>query len=713
MQQPMPPTSSGPSVYDFEAPPAVPPDEQVRLLGGKGANLAVMASELGLPVPPGFTITTHACLEYLANGWPAGLDAELSTAMERLADRVGRRFGDVRDPLLVSVRSGAPVSMPGMMDTILDLGLNDATTAGLARSTRSADFAADCLRRFRDGYRAVTGAIEVPDDPWDQLRAAIEAVFRSWNGERAAAYRRREAIPDSMGTAATVQAMVFGNRGAHSGTGVLFTRNPSTGEATLYGEVLFEAQGEDVVAGTHQPVPLSVLDRRQPAVAAELRRHAHTLERHYADVCDIEFTIEQGRLWLLQVRVAKRSPKAALRVARDMAQDADFPLSREQAVRRVARYLASPPRTFVAVGEWPAPLTVGLPASPGVASGTIVTSSEAAAARAAGGTAVILVRPETAPEDVGGMARSAGVLTARGGVTSHAAVVARGWGIPAVVGAADLEIEGSAVRINGRQLAAGASITIDGGTGGVYEGELAGRREELPEVATLRGWADELGIRIESVAATPVFDVPQPAGPADVDAEDLQRTLLIRGTASVDQLADILAMTPEDLALMLDQLAGLGLASTIDGTWRLTASGKLGALALMAADRSRLGEECAAGLLEQFDALDRRMKQVVTSWQLREVDGEQVINDHADPAYDRKVLAELGALDTDTADWLGPLVPSLPRLGAYRTRLCRALDLATGGDGRFVASPRVDSYHGVWFELHEDLLRLAGRQREA
>ncbi|HET7828172.1 MAG TPA: PEP/pyruvate-binding domain-containing protein, partial [Candidatus Limnocylindrales bacterium] len=319
--------------------PDLPPDEVVLLLGGKGANLVTMGVDLGLPVPPAFTITTQACRAFLADGWPDALDEELRSQMTRLEAAVGRRFGDATDPLLVSVRSGAPRSMPGMMDTILNLGLNDATEVGLAAASGDAAFARDCHSRFRATYREVVG-VEAPADPWQQLRGAIEAVFRSWTSERAVTYRRVEGIPDDLGTGVTVQAMVFGNLGDDSGTGVLFTRNPATGEDELYGDVLFGAQGEDVVAGTHTTEAIAVLDTRLPAVGAELRRDAAILERHYRDCCDIEFTIERGRLWLLQVRVGKRTPQAALRMAVDMAADPSFPLTRDEAVRRVAPVLA-------------------------------------------------------------------------------------------------------------------------------------------------------------------------------------------------------------------------------------------------------------------------------------------------------------------------------------------------------------------------------------
>ena len=281
-------------VHASDARLDLPAAEVTLLLGGKAANLATMATDLGLPVPPAFTITTEACRAYLASGWPTGLDDEIREHMARLEARVGRRFGDPADPLLVSVRSGAPRSMPGMMDTILNLGLNGGTEAGLAAASGDPAFARDCHERFHAIYRSVVGVETVPVDPWEQLRGAVEAVFRSWNSDRARAYREVEGISGDLGTGVTVQAMVFGNRGSDSGTGVLFTRNPATGERALYGDVMFDAQGEDVVAGTHPTEPVACLDARMPAVAAELHRYADALERHYRDCCDIEFTIEKG-----------------------------------------------------------------------------------------------------------------------------------------------------------------------------------------------------------------------------------------------------------------------------------------------------------------------------------------------------------------------------------------------------------------------------------
>jgi len=699
-------------VYDLDYPHGLSLPELTARIGGKAANLNVMAAQLGLPVPSGFAVTTTACNTYLASGWPDGLDGELRTHLARVEERVGRRFGDASDPLLVSVRSGAPVSMPGMMDTILNLGLNEATAAGLETVSGDARFAADCHRRFRGMFRDIVGT-DAPEDPWLQLRGAVEAVFRSWNGDRARTYRERERIPDDLGTAVTIQAMVFGNRGADSATGVLFTRNPATGEATVYGDVLFDAQGEDVVAGTHRTEPWSVLDERLPAVARELRGHAEALERHYADLCDIEFTIEQGRLWMLQVRVGKRSPQAALRMALEMAEDPSFPLTRAEAVRRVAALLAHPPLAAVRRGDAPPPLTVGLPASPGVASGEIITSPDAAQAAAEAGRSVILVRSETSPDDVHGMAKAAGVLTARGGLASHAAVVARGWGIPAVVGANAIEVREDGIRVGGRSFATGELVTIDGSTGEVFVGQVSGSREVVPEAATLLAWAKDLGIPVGEPKSEPAVEAPaKVASVSELTADDVLRCLLVKGLVNPDGLAVAVSASAEQVRPILDGLVTVGLAEVSAGAFRLTGSGKLHALALFSTDTVSLGgEEAGVTALDGFLSLDQRMKETVTAWQLRDVGGDQTINDHSDAAYDAAVLEGLAELHADAAAWLAALAARLERLDTYRIRLQRALTLAQHGDPRFIASPRVDSYHNVWFELHEDLIRLAGRRR--
>jgi pyruvate,orthophosphate dikinase len=689
------------------------PEEVVDLVGGKAANLGVMATELGLPVPPGFVISTEACRAYLADGWPAGLDDEIRAHLHQVEERVGRRFGDAADPLLVSVRSGAPISMPGMMDTILNLGLNEETAAGLAAATGDEQFAKDCLARFTAMFTAIVGTDVVPTDPEEQLRAAVEAVFRSWNSDRAQAYRAVEGIPDELGTAVTVQIMVFGNRGENSGTGVLFTRNPSTGEHTPFGDVMFGAQGEDVVAGTHHTEPIAVLDERVPAAAADLWRHADILERHYADMCDIEFTIEDGALWMLQVRAGKRSPQAALRMAVDMAEDTGFPLTREQAVRRELRHLASPPTVWAGRPGDLTALTTGLPASPGLATGEVVTSPAAATELAAEGRRVLLVRAETSPEDVPAMAKAAGVLTCRGGLASHAAVVARGWGIPAVVGAAEVRIDGDAVVVGGTRFAVGDILTIDGSTGEVFAGEVGGHEEVAPEAATLLSWAADLGIEVPAAQDGDGGAQADEAAPVtDFSDDDVLGWLHIKTISAADTLAACLLTTEDVLTPVADRLVADGLLGRAAGSLLLTEAGTARAEELARADRAGWGEHAAAAGLDDFLPLDQRMKATVTAWQMKQVDGQQVLNDHSDEAYDASVMAGLTELHADTERWLTGLGGAVRRFPQYLARFERAIAAVRAGDARFVASPRVDSYHSVWFELHEDLIRLAGRTRE-
>lgn len=701
-------------VYAFSHSHGLPLPEVAFLIGGKAANIGVMVNVLGLPVPPGFVISTGACRRYLEEGWPDGLDAEIREHIARIEDVVGRRLGDPVDPLLVSVRSGAPISMPGMMDTILNLGLNAVTADGLTAVSGDRGFAEACHDRFRDTYKDIVGTT-VPSNPWQQLRGAIEAVFRSWNSDRARSYRARDGISDGLGTAVIVQTMVFGNRGGDSATGVLFTRNPATGERHLYGDIMFNAQGEDVVAGTHQTEPVAILDESLPAIAAELREYAVTLERHYADVCDIEFTIEQGRLWLLQTRIGKRSPQAALRIAVDMAEDDDFPLTRAQAVERVARYLADPP-TVAGERSGDAPvLTTGLGASPGVASGEIATTPEAAVVMAEAGKTVLLVRRETSPDDVHGMAKAAGILTSTGGLASHAAVVARGWGIPAVVGAGAVQIDGESVLVGHHRYVTGEVLTIDGSTGEVLAGAVSSGVEIVPEAATLLSWAEQIGIEItepekDHRAEEELTMVAAPAG--EVTRDDVIRALLIKGFAIPDDLASAMFTTPDELGSILDRIAADGLAELIGGMFQLTADGKAVGAERIESDRAQWGVEDAGRGLDALLPLDHRMKAIVTGWQMREFNGQQIVNDHTDAAHDAAVLTEFRSLHEDASTWLRTLVEGLPRLGGYLARLERAAGMVDGGDNAYLASPRVDSYHSVWFELHEDLILLAGRTRE-
>lgn len=699
-------------VFDFDS--ALPdPDRAVALLGGKGHSLALMRTVLRLPVPPGFTISTEACLHYLDRDWPDLLDEELRRHMRRIEDQVGRRFGGPGEPLLVSVRSGTAVSMPGMMDTVLNLGLNETTTRALAAARGDEGFAADSWKRFQDMYRRIVGAEDVPEDPWEQLRQAIEAVFRSWNGDRARSFRAREGIPDALGTAVTVQSMVFGNADHHSATGVLFTRNPATGEHSLFGDVMFRSQGEDVVGGSHVPQPIEILDERLPQVAKELRNSAEMLERHYRDVCDIEFTIERGKLWILQARVGKRSPQAALRLAVEMAEDDEFPLSRAEAVQRVAQHMRNPPEVTTDVGPNAEQLTTGLPASPGLASGQVATTSESAVKRADSGQRVILVRPETSPNDVHGMARAVAILTSRGGLASHAAVVARGWGIPAVVGAHSVDVRADEVSIGGRVFREGDLLTVDGGSGRVFAGEIEGRRTIVPEAETLREWATQLGIEIPAtpqVKAAPSTAAGRSEQPPDEEA--ILRALVIKGYSTPEHLAAVILCAPELVPPLMNSLVSDGLAKRAGEMIQLTEQGRSVGVSLMVRDRQAWGEQNAQRALDGFLPLDQSVKESITAWQMRQVDGEPVMNDHTDAEYDEAVLAAFASAHRDVVGWLEPLTHGLARLQTYMDRLERAATRVSEGDYAHIASPRLDSYHSVWFELHEDLILLSGRTRE-
>jgi pyruvate, orthophosphate dikinase len=517
------------------------------LLGGKGANLAEMTT-IGLPVPDGFTITTKACLDYLGAGgdWPEGLRDEVAEHLAGLETRVGKRLGDPSDPLLVSVRSGAPVSMPGMMDTILNLGLNDRSVEGLATQSGDERFAFDSYRRFvqmfgdvvmgvdghlfeaaldrakrdrgvredvdldagdlrklvetfRGIYRSETGE-EFPQDPTDQLARAVEAVFGSWNTPRAVTYRRHEGIADDLGTAVNVVQMVFGNMGPASATGVAFTRNPSTGERELYGEFLVNAQGEDVVAGIRTPRPLAELEQVVPEAFTGLREAMDRLEAHYKEMQDVEFTIEQGTLYVLQTRSGKRTAQAAVRVARDLVTEGV--VDRDTAIARIdpgqLDQLLHPGIDPTADYDV---LATGLNASPGAAVGKAVFDADTAESRGRAGEPVILVRFETTPDDIHGVIQAQAVVTAHGGMTSHAAVVARGMGKPCVCGVESLQIDPSAKRftVDGTTISEGDEISVDGGRGLVIRGAVKLIPPQINEdFRAITGWADEirrLGVR--------------------------------------------------------------------------------------------------------------------------------------------------------------------------------------------------------------------------
>jgi len=541
-----------PLVYSFGQGRADGTAAMKDILGGKGAGLAEMTM-IGIPVPPGFTIAANLCLHYLeSHQFPKRLQAQVENALQRLEIASAKHFGDRENPLLVSVRSGAAVSMPGMMETILNLGLNDVTVEGLASQSGNPQFAWDSyrrfvqmygsvvfdlsrkpfeqildehkqrcrierdidlpveemqaiVRRFKEYVRAKSGR-EFPSEPLDQLWGAIAAVFESWNTRRAIDYRKLHDISDSIGTAVNIVAMVFGNLGDDSGTGVTFSRDPSTGEQRLYGEYLINAQGEDVVSGSRTPQPIGALKDTLPHAYQELERVARTLERHFRDVQDMEFTIERGNLYMLQTRRAQRSGQAAVRVACDMVDEGL--ISEQEAVARIPpndlNQLLHPtidPHSQLDL------LTTGLPASPGAACGTVVFDADQAEKLGRAGQSVILVRKETSPEDFHGMVMARAILTARGGMTSHAAVVARGMGKPCVAGAQELVVDERANRfsVNGRSIGEGEWITVDGSSGKVFAGQAALIAPELSgNFNRVMGWADRImQLRVRVNADTP------------------------------------------------------------------------------------------------------------------------------------------------------------------------------------------------------------------
>jgi pyruvate, orthophosphate dikinase len=548
-------------VYFFGAGRAEGDGTWRELLGGKGAGLAEM-TKIGLPVPAGFTISTEACDFFYKNGkaYPAGLKKQVTENVAKLERVTKKKLGDPKNPLLVSVRSGSARSMPGMMETILNLGLNDRTVAGLASATKNERFAFDAYRRFvqmystvvmemskedlehrlralkdrlsvredtavpasgwkelvaeyKTHFRELTGK-DFPDDPIDQLWGAIGAVFGSWMAEKAVTYRRVEKITGLLGTAVNVVQMVFGNTGDRSGTGVCFTRDPSSGERQFYGDYLINAQGEDVVAGIRTPMPLSEMAKQTPEIYSQLEKVRVKLEKHYRDMQDMEFTVEDGTLYMLQTRTGKRTPMAAFRIAVDMTNEKL--ITKDEAILRIKPEDIE--RLFYPVIDAKVDrkslgskvLATGINAVPGAAVGRVVFSAQKAEERAARGEKIILVRRETSPEDVGGMAVAQGILTATGGKTSHAAVVARGWGKCCIVGAEKLEIDYQAqsMRAGGKVVKEGEWITLDGGEGVVYTGDMPLVTPQLPKsFDTLMKWADgirRLGVRTNA-------DTPQDA----------------------------------------------------------------------------------------------------------------------------------------------------------------------------------------------------------
>ncbi len=744
-------------------------------IGGKAWGLNRMRA-LGLPVPPAIVVTTRACREFHASGRtvPDALWAQIVDHMKILEKGTGRRFGSLQRPLLVSARSGGAHSMPGMMDTILNLGINATIEGVLAAESGDARYAADTRRRFAEQYRKVVlhdRADPVPADPWVQLRAAVAAVFDSWHSPRAQVYRRNRGLSDEACTAVTIQAMVFGNLDERSGTGVLFSRSPITGEPPVWGEWLTRGQGEDVVSGHHTPQPLDALRDQMPEVHAELMRATATLEADARDIQDIEFTVESRRLWILQSRVAKRSPQAAVRAAVAFAEEGL--ISKEEAVRRLS---AEQVRQLPALQLAPRaadqqPLALGEGACPGVASGVVVIDPEAAEARARRGEDVILARATTSPEDLHGVIAARGLMTEQGGASSHAAVVSRELGRPCVVGCGSNTV----TRL------AGQRVTLDGATGRVWAGNLAVEQAEEAANSDLRklvewglrliplqllqadaatadavdldafgeGWraALEPGITVrgrmletnEGIQAAmamgaraAVVGSRLPAllacleyAPGETDTKllggtvhitsgahmsdlSLLRLVGLKGRASIEILGDALSASTDMAEASYASLREQGLCAKTGGGLRLTPAGRDRLAVLLADERAHADAAAVVALYEDFCVFNAELKQIMTHWQLKR-DG--IANDHGDADFDRHVLQRLGELHRRVSPLLGRLVQLSPRLAVYGDRLARAAARIAAGDHSYVAKIISDSYHTVWFELHEDLMSLAGLKR--
>lgn len=765
--------------HDTGAPLVLPLDGRTTLgkdlLGGKAWGVNRMAA-LGLPVPPAIVVTTHACRRFFARGdmLDDALWARIADHVRWLETRCGRRLGAASRPLLVSVRSGGAHSMPGMMDTILDLGMGPAVEGALALEHGRATRAREIGRRFVAQYRKVVlggRADPVPEDPWVQLRAAVAAVFASWRSPRAQAYRRARGLSDAAGTAVTIQAMVFGDADARSGTGVLFSRNPIDGNPPAWGEWLPGAQGEEVVSGTHTPSPLAALREQLPAVFAQLIEAGTRLERDARDIQDIEFTVESGHLWLLQTRTAKRSPQAALRAAVAFA-EAGL-VSREEAVRRLsAEQVRRLPSLMLAAAEAAqrAPAATGEPACPGIASGLVVLDAAEAQALARTGQATILARTITSPDDLPGILAADGLLTEQGGSTSHAAVVCRELGRPCVVGCGP----GSVTSL------AGVRVTLDGASGRVWRGELAlepGEERWNDDASKLLAWGQPLvpmcllsapqagsavvdldalgdawpralqpgivarGRVLESdegaraalaaglagivvrqrlpallacleadtaAAARREFQDEAHGLAAQADPLPLLRLVALKGQSSLEVLADALGLPVDFIAARCQALCEGGECTRSDRGVRLTPSGQARVKALLANERAGVDPAIAQSLYDEFLPLNAELKSAVAAWQVR---NDGTLNDHADAAHDAAVIDRMLSLHARAQPLLQRLAGLAPRLGLYERRLSRARARIEAGERSYITRVMADSYHSVWFELHEELIGLLGRTR--
>ena len=660
-------------------------------VGGKAWSVNFIRS-LGLAAPPAFVLPTGVCIDYLSNDntLPGGARVALAEGISWLESELQRNFGGAIAPLLVSVRSGAADSMPGMMDTVLNLGMTEAALN---------EYGNDVATRFHTQFRRVVG-FAAPQDPWEQLEAAVGAVFGSWQSDRAVTYRNHHKLSHDGGTAVTIQAMVFGNIGANSGTGVLFTRNPLTGENVLFGEWLPGGQGEDVVSGRFDPRDISELAHQLPAVHAELAAAARLLEREARDIQDIEFTVEKGHLWLLQTRSAKRSAAAAISTA--VAMHNEGLISVQDALGRVSPAQVNSvlrPHISAASREAAIVLATGLAACPGVASGRVVDCSEDAQDADDAGEDVILARPTTDPDDIHGMIAARAIVTELGGSTSHAAVVSREIDKPCVVGCG----QGMLAALVGQD------VTVDGSTGEVFQGRLPIVDGEAgQDLKTLRSWSLQqpgAAAQLNSVLAT----IPGDTATATDGQLAILQIVRLKGRSSVE---DIAAAARVDNGRVAEAMAGLFESGLVQertrGRFSLTPNGKSHLGELLAAERDTVRPEILEDLHQRFLLLNTEFKTLVTDWQQR--DGTP--NDHSDVDYDAAIMERLAAVDTASRPLVGDIIAHVPRLSPFEARFGDAFARLNSGDTKWFLHPLCDSYHTVWFELHEELIALTGRTRQ-
>jgi pyruvate,orthophosphate dikinase len=625
--------------------------------------------------------------------------------------------------------------MPGMMDTLLNVGVTPAARDRLAAETGDPLFAANTWLRFCRMYAEIVldlprgdvasaassdGSFEgelaaaervvrlaaelahpgIPRDPRAQLRGAIEAVFQSWNSPRAQVFRAREGVSEDLGTAVVVQAMVFGNLDERSGTGVVFTRDPATGDRRPFGDYLSRAQGEDVVAGTHAVSGLDLLHGQLPEVYADLLGALNRLEHHYRDICDVEFTVSGGTLYVLQTRIGRRSPLAAVRIAVSMAEDEDFPLSKSEAVARIDANILRALASVAHINPGVEPLTSGRPASPGVGVGALCCDPDRAAELIASGEQVILSREETSPADVHGMVGAAALLTSTGGVASHAAVVARGWGIPAVTGASEVAVGETGITVGNVFVPEGDVLTVDGTSGNVFLGDQrSGMAGDIPEVAKIRQWAAELGIDPGDHAG----EADCGSGEREISLLEVARTVQLKGLCSLEKAATALQASPEAVESLIASSPSL-FKDTPRGCL-LTPDGRAWLADALESERAPLDAAALKECYARFMALNTRFKQLVIDWQTAEAAATPTESDVS------RMLGGLRAIDSDLAGVLADVSARAPRLSSYARRFETALSHLEAGDLSMLASPLKDSYHTVWFEYHEELISVCGLDR--